>query len=278
MGVSVVMVTYASYPLTRRLLEPLVSGIGKELEEIILVDSASPDQTGEKLKKDLSAINYLPMPENRGYGAVVNAGAAQAQGEWLLILNGDLEIYPAQIIRLKELAETVGADLIAPLQETPEGDPIPTVRNFPTPATILFARRSPLGKLFGNRGGYLHPLPEKTGQVEGAVGGACFLVRKNKFKEINGFDSNFFLFAEDTDLCKRLSAAGAKIYFTPEVKVRHFWSFSTGQDFLKTLKYQHESLLYYFKKHFPGRPAPRIFLSFLFRLQRGFYRLFGMKR
>ena len=272
------MVTYNSYPLTRRLLEPLASSIGKELEEIILVDSASQDQTGEKLKKDFPAINYLPMSENCGYGTAVNAGAARAQGEWLLILNGDLEIHPVQINRLKELAETKGADLITPLQETPEGEAIPTVRNFPTPATILFARRSPLGKLFGTRGGYLRPLPEKTERVEGAVGGACFLIRKKKFQQIGGFDPNFFLFAEDTDLCKRLSGAGAAIFFTPEVKVRHFWSFSTGQDFLKTLKHQHDSLLYYFRKHFPNRLVPRIFLSFLFRLQRSFYRLFGIKR
>ncbi len=278
MGVSVVMVTYASYPLTKRLLEPLVGGMGKELEEIILVDSASPDQTGEKLKKDFPAINYLLMPENRGYGTAVNAGAARARGEWLLILNGDLEIHPVQINRLKELAETKGADLIVPLQETPEGEPIPTVRNFPTPATILFARRSPLGKLFGNRGGYLRPLPEKTERVEGAAGGACFLVKTKNFQEVGGFDPGFFHFVEDIDLCKRLSEIGGKIFFTPEVKVRHFWSFSTGQNFLKTLKHQHDSLLYYFKKHFPTRPVSRVFLSFLFWLQLGFYRFFGIKR
>ncbi len=278
MGVSVVMVTYASYPLTRRLLEPLTAGIGKELEEIILVDSASPDQTGEKLKADFPAIDYLPMPENRGYGAAANAGATQAKSEWLLILNGDLEIHPVQASRLKELAETNGADLIAPLQETPEGEPIPTVRNFPTPKTILFARRSPLGKLFGAHGGYLHPLPKETERVEGAVGGACFLVRKEKFQQVGGFDPNYFLFVEDIDLCRRLSQAGAKIYFTPEVKVRHFWSFSTGQHFLKTLKHQHDSLLYYFKKNFSDRPFSRAFLAFLFWLQRMLFRLFGMKR
>lgn len=272
------MVTYNSYPLTRRLLEPLAAAIGKELEEIILVDSASPDRTGEKLKADFPALNYLPMPENRGYGAAVNAGARRAGSYWLLILNGDLEILPAQASRLKELAEAGGADLIAPLQETPEGNPIPTLRNFPTPKTILFARRSPLGRLFGRRGGYLRSLPEKTEGVEGAVGGACFLVKKEKFEEVGGFDPNFFLFVEDIDLCRRLSAAGAKIFFTPQVKVRHFWSFSTGQDCLKTLRHQQESLLYYFKKHFPKRRFSIAGLAFLFFVQRSLYALSGLKR
>ena len=275
MGVSVVMVTYASYPLTRRLLEPLVSGIGKELDEIILVDSASPDQTGKKLKADFPIISYVPMPENQGYGAAVNHGANQAKGDWLLIMNGDLEITPVQADRLKELAEAAQADLIAPLQETPEGTPIPTVRNFPTPKTILFARRSPLGVLFGSSGGYLRPLPDKTERVNGFVGGACFLVRKKKFQEVGGFDPNFFLFVEDTDLCKRLSKSGAKIYFTPEVKVRHFWSFSTGQYTLTKLRQQHESLLYYFKKHFPDHRASRVLLAFLFGIQRSLFRLFA---
>ncbi|HLG94459.1 MAG TPA: glycosyltransferase family 2 protein [candidate division Zixibacteria bacterium] len=278
MGVSVVMVTYASYPLTRRLLEPLAAGIGRELEEIILVDSASPDQTGERLKADFPTIDYLSMLENQGYGSAVNRGAAQAKGEWLLILNGDVEIHPPQVNRLQVLAETNGADLIAPLQETPEGEPIPTVRNFPTPMTILFARRSPLGRLFGRRGGYLRSLPGRTEPVEGAVGGACFLVKKKKFQQVGGFDPNFFLFVEDIDLCRRLSNTGARIFFTPEVKVRHFWSFSTGQDFLETLRCQHESLLYYFKKNFPDYPFSQSFLAFLFWLQRSFYRLFERKR
>lgn len=278
MGISVVMVTYESYPLTRRLLEPLVSGIGKELDEIILVDSASPDQTGKKLKADFPVINYLPMPENQGYGAAVNHGANQAKGDWLLIMNGDLEIHPAQISQLKELAEASGADVMAPLQETPEGNPIPTVRNFPTPTTILFARRSPLGVLLGSSGGYLCSLPDKTKGVNGFVGGACFMVRKKKFQEVGGFDPNFFLFVEDADLCKRLSESGAKIFFTPEVKVRHYWSFSTGQNALRKLRQQHKSLRYYFKKHFPNRRFSRAFLALLFWLQRGFFRLPGMKR
>ncbi|MGE5692971.1 MAG: glycosyltransferase family 2 protein, partial [Candidatus Zixiibacteriota bacterium] len=253
-------------------------GIGKELDEIILVDSASPDKTGKKLKVDFPVINYLPMPENQGYGAAVNHGANHAKGDWLLIMNGDLETHPVQISRLRELAEANEADLIAPLQETPEGKPISTVRNFPTPKTILFARRSPLGWLFGRRGGYLRSLPEKTGQVTGFVGGACFMVRKKKFQEVGGFDPNFFLFVEDTDLCKRMSETGAKIFFTTEVKVRHFWSFSTGQNVLKKLRQQHESLLYYFRKHFLGHRFSRAFLAFLFWLQRGFFRLPGMKR
>lgn len=272
------MVTYNSYPLTRRLVEPLAGGVGTEAEEIIIVDSASPDGTGEKLKADFPLIHYLPMPENRGYGAAVNAGAAQARGEWLLVLNGDVEIQPVQVNRLETLAEANGADLLAPLQETPEGEPIPTVRGFPTPWNILFARRSPLGKLLGNKGGYLRPLPVKTEPVGGAVGGACFLVKKESFQKIGGFDPNFFLFAEDTDFCKRLSAVGGRIYFTPEVKVRHFWGFSTGPAFLKTLRYQQDSLLYYFKKHFPGRRVSRTLLVFLFFLQRGFYRLVRLKK
>lgn len=278
MNVSVVMVTYNSYPVTRRFLEPLAAGIGKELEEIILVDSASPDQTGEKLKNDFPAIHYLPMPENRGYGAAVNAGAARARAEWLLVLNGDVEISPAQTGRLKDLAERCDADLIAPLQVTAEGRPIPTLRNFPTPLSLLFARRSPLGKLFGNRGGYLRPLPDKTEQVEGALGGGCFLVKKKKFLEAGGFDSNFFLFAEDLDLCKRLWENRAKLFFTPEIRVCHLWGCSAGQDAGKALKHQQASLLYYFKKHFPNRRTARAFLTFLFALQRHLYSFYRGKQ
>lgn len=267
MSLTVVMVTYNSFPLTRRLLPTLAAGVGKELQELILADSASPDKTGEKLKQEFPAITYLSMFENKGYGAAVNAGAERAKGEWLLVMNGDVEISLQQVRLLKELAEKHQADVMAPAQETPDGTLIPTVRNFPTPGNILFARRSPLGKLFGTWGGYLRPLPEKTEEIKGVVSGACFLMKKRKFLAIGGFDTNFFLFAEDTDLCRRLADSGAKIFYTPEVQVKHYWSSSAGQDYRKTLKQQQISLLRYFKKHFPGRRLARQSLRFLFSIQ-----------
>ncbi len=278
MSVSAIMVTYNSYVLTSRLLPSLVTGIGKELAELVVVDSASPDKTGEKLKQEFPAVKYIPMPENRGYGTAANAGAKDATGNWLLILNGDVEISPAQVKKLEKLAIKFGADFIAPAQADPQGNLIPIVRNFPTPFTILFARRSPLGKLLGTRGGYLRPLPEKTERVNGFVGGACFLIKKEKFSEIGGFDPQFFLFSEDVDLCKRLADTGGKIFYTPEVTVKHFWSSSTGQDYHASLKQMHQSLLLYFKKHFPGRRLSRLFLSFLFIVDRVLARIYRPSR
>lgn len=272
------MVTYNTHALTSRLLPALVSGIGKEIVELLLVDSASPDKTGEKLKQEFPAVKYFPMPANRGYGTAANAGAKEAVGDWLLILNGDVEVSYLQVKKLEELAVKYGADVIAPAQADPQGNLIPIVRNFPTPFTILFARRSPLGKLLGTWGGYLRSLPEKTEAIKGFVGGACFLVKKAKFLEIDGFDPQLFLFAEDTDLCRRLADAGGKIFYTSEVTVKHFWSSSTGQDYDASLKRQHQSLLLYFKKHFPRRRISRALLSFLFALDRGLARLWGPKR
>ena len=272
------MVTYNSYELTRRLLPALASSIGNRLLELIVVDNASSDKTGEKLKQEFPTIDCRMMPENKGYGAAVNAGAAKSKGEWLFILNGDVEISPAQIKQLRQLAEKYAADLIAPAQEESGGGTIPTVRNFPTPTTILFARRSPLGRLFGKLGGYLREIPKKTEQIKGVIGGACFLIKKEKFQQIGGFDANFFLYAEDTDLCKRLNDIGAKIFYTPEVRVRHFWGSSSKQNYHLTLKQQQTSLLYYFKKHFPRRRFSRAFLTFLFFLQYHFSYLFKPSR
>jgi N-acetylglucosaminyl-diphospho-decaprenol L-rhamnosyltransferase len=218
------------------------------------------------------------MPENRGYGAAANAGAAKTVGEWLLILNGDIEIGPGQAERLKEIAVERRADLVAPAQKDPNGNPIPIVRNFPTPFTILFARRSPLGRLFGRWGGYLRPLPEKTEEIKGFVSGACFLVKKERFSEIGGFDPQFFLFSEDTDLCRRLAGRGGKILYTPEVTVKHFWGGSTGQDYHASLRRMHQSLLLYFKKYFAGRRLSRLFLAFLFMLDRVLARIYRPKR
>jgi hypothetical protein len=80
--------------------------------------------------------------------------------------------------------------------------------------------------------------------------GAALLVRRSVFEEAGGFDPNFFLWFEETDLLKRIKEKGYKIVYHPEASVIHLTGQSTKQiNFIKRQTIWNKSLLYYFSKH-----------------------------
>ncbi|NTV41378.1 MAG: hypothetical protein HGA61_03845, partial [Candidatus Moranbacteria bacterium] len=81
------------------------------------------------------------------------------------------------------------------------------------------------------------------------VSGAAFLINADLFKEIGGFDENFFMYFEDVDLCLRLKRLGKKILLLSKSNVLHFGGRSSNND-LEKKRYYYESQDYYFKKHF----------------------------
>lgn len=80
------------------------------------------------------------------------------------------------------------------------------------------------------------------------VSGAVFMVEKNVFDEIGGFDENFFLYKEEEDLCLRLREKGYKVFYNPLVKVLHF-----GSVVAKKSKFMKNSHKYFIDKHFKNK-------------------------
>lgn len=76
--------------------------------------------------------------------------------------------------------------------------------------------------------------------------GSFLVVRSELFRELKGFDDNFFMYVEDADLCKRVNQVSKLMYF-PGTRVVHKWE--KGSHGNKTLfKYHVQSMKYYFKK------------------------------
>ena len=91
----------------------------------------------------------------------------------------------------------------------------------------------------------------ETREVE-QVCGACFFVRAEAFKQLDGFDEAYFMYFEDTDFCVRLRRAGWRIYFLPQARIQHRLGASSGGDWrLRALMIAsyNESRYYFFTRN-----------------------------
>src|SRR5262249_42979260 len=82
------------------------------------------------------------------------------------------------------------------------------------------------------------------------VSGACLLARRSVLDQVGGLDEGFFLFAEDVDLCKRVWAAGWKVYYVPDAVAVHHIGISARRDSVRLILAGPRSMLRYHHKRF----------------------------
>ncbi len=189
---------------------------------------------------------------NRGYAAGNNLGARQAKSEYLLILNPDTVVSPDAIESLTNFLDThPGTGIVAPLLLDPSGRPYPlqgTRELTPLTGLVAFSFLNQISNPI-SRHYWLADWDKKDSRQVDVVPGTAFLIRRDLFNQIGGFDENFFLYFEETDLCRRVRQLGWEIYMYPPAKVMHIWGASTP----KSARIQaifSASRFYYFRKHF----------------------------
>jgi GT2 family glycosyltransferase len=127
-------------------------------------------------------------------------------------------------IRFIDQNDNIG--IMGPMIFDEDGGVQGSARSFPTILTSLFGRNSPITKIFPNnsitRSNILTNQSDgKTPMEVDWVSGACMVVRREAMQAVGGFDERFFLYWEDTDLCKRIRDAGWKVVYFPAAKVIH---------------------------------------------------------
>jgi len=189
--------------------------------EVIVVDNHSQDDSIGVLRNRLSTFSNVRIVEtanNVGYGKGNNAGARMAQGSYLLICNPDNVLEPTALERMVNTMErdpSIG--ILAPRLVHEDGTVRNSSRAFPSLLDI-FVKRTFLRSLFPQRmRRFLKYTHHQTATDVDWVVGACFLIRKEDFELLGGFDPRFFLFFEDTDLCRRVWKTGKRVVYDPSV-------------------------------------------------------------
>ena len=216
----------------KSLLEACLESIFKTADwsnyEVIIVDNGSTCPETLKyysyLAKDESIkIIYKPIPFN--FSLLNNYGVRQASGEFLLLLNNDVEAlepgWMSEMLSLVNRAEVgcVGAKLLYP-----DG----TIQH----AGIVmglggYAAHSHRG-FPGNESGYINRLNVR--QNYSAVTAACLMIRKSVYVEVGGMDESYEVAYNDVDFCLRVLEKGYKNVFTPYATLLHHESKTRGED------------------------------------------------
>ena len=224
MDLSVIIVNYKSADKTLKCLSAIKSADLFGIEyEIIVVDNCSNDNGLEKIKSRHPEIITLESKINLGMGAGNNAGVRLSKGEYILILNPDTYLGINSVKTLLSFMKAHRAvGLIGPRLNNHDGTLQYTCLRFPKIYTPLL-RRTFLGRFMS---AYLDNFLMKEFSHREAkevdwIMGSCLFVRKKLFDEIGGFDSRFFMYFEDTDLCRRIWQTGFKVMYVPQAEGVH---------------------------------------------------------
>jgi GT2 family glycosyltransferase len=183
--------------------------------DIIVVDNGSQDDSVIKLKKE-NRIKLIENPTNLGFGQANNIAAKIAKGDYLLFLNSDIELIDSKLIDMLNYIDThpeIG--LISPkflnLDLSEQGSVFP-------PQNIINA----LKEFWLGQSAYSKYVPKTDQPLEvWSVSGGAMIIKQSLFEKIGGWDSRYFMYFEDLELCRQVKKLGYKIYYYPQCCVIH---------------------------------------------------------
>lgn len=266
--VSVTIVTYECRDLVLTCLDSLVEGARASGVEVIIVDNGSSDGVAEAVTERHPGVRVVEVGHNDGFGRSHNLAASHALGRYLLVLNPDTTVRPGAIDALVAYADGRSAagdpvGLVAPRLLNPDGTDQRTARAFPTASAGLFGRRSPLTRAFPNNRWsrrFLEP-DRATGDEPWAVdwvSGAAMLIPTSEFRELGGFDRDFFMHFEDAELCHRIGERGLRVWCVPDSEIVHDeGGCRGGWSFGQLWHFHRGAYLFARKARYPGRLDPR---------------------
>ena len=185
--------------------------------DIIISDNGSEDDSVEFIRKYFPSIKIIENGENLGFGSAINRGLGLAKGDYLLFLNSDLKLHSKCVGELVKLLES----------DSNAGGAIPKILHIDQQNTI-----NSLGVLINYTGiAYPNLLGQKdpnwTKPFESACGG-IFMLRREVYETIGGFDEDLFLYHEDHDLSWRIRLAGWSMKVAPQAIMYHHYKFNKG--------------------------------------------------
>lgn len=198
------------------------------------------------IKKKFPQVVLLSEKKNHGFAKGNNLAAAKARGEHLLFLNSDTILFKDTLEKaLKKIRadKDIGALGIKLLNK----DRSVQRSIFRFPSLKLFLAELLFLPNLGLFNDYRYFSYQKEKSVD-FVSGAFLVIPKKVFELANEFDDKFFMYGEETDLCKRIKKLGYKILFYPAAKCVHLGG-SSSQDDQKKLLTALTGKTYYIKKH-----------------------------
>ena len=233
MELSIIIVNWNSLAYLRACLISLSQHIREVSSEVIVVDNASPEDDIDSLKQQFPDVQLIKSVVNLGFAGANNLGFKESKGDYVLFLNPDTQLIGNAIKTMLDQAKllpdagVVGCKLL----NTDLSVQTSCIQKFPTIPNQLFdfeylRLRWPncplwsIGPLFSDN--------DKPVSVE-IISGACMLLRRDVFARAGMFTEDYFMYAEDLDLCYKARRLGLRNYYVGKAEVIHHGGQSSNQ-------------------------------------------------
>jgi GT2 family glycosyltransferase len=233
MKLSIIIVNWNSLGFLQKCLKSLYTHLRDVSFEVIVVDNASPETGIEILNADFPDVLVIKSAVNLGFAGANNLGFAKSSGEYVLFLNPDTEIVDNAFKTMLDQSVSLEHPGIigCKLLNTDLSVQTSCIQTFPTiPNQVLdyeyLRLRWPscsfwsIGALFSDNA---NPVSVEV------ISGACMLLKRDVFERAGMFTEDYFMYAEDLDLCYKVKALGLCNYYAGKARVIHHGGQSTNR-------------------------------------------------
>ena len=251
MDLSVVIVNYRTFELTKNTINSILDYNYPFSLEIIVVDNASGDDSLARLQDYFKDnVIFIASEENNGFAAGNNQALKKATGRYQLLLNSDTIVWEntlENIYNYMEKHTDVGACGCRVLLENGELDKA-CKRSFPNVKNSFF-RLFHIPTRSKNDNYNLTNLPDDEIYEIDCLTGAFMFIRKTALDEVGLLDETFFMYGEDIDMCYRIKQGGWKIVYYGESEITHLKGASSKKQKSKLIYEFYRAMHIYYKKH-----------------------------
>lgn len=243
--VSGCIVTYNNSDTIYECVSSILNNTGNLNFSLFVVDNGSTDETVDIIRENFPQVKVIRNDKNLGFGHGHNKVLKFIDSEYHVVINPDITMKMDAVSELCDyLEEHAETAMITPKVLNTDGTEQHLPKYCPSIRHVILSKLGPFRYLRKQYTRENENLIEPT-EVEFCTG-CFFVIRTSAFKELDGFDTRFFMYCEDADLSKRIRIF-SKIVFYPYVYVTHAWKRdNTGN--LKGITRFLSSLLKYFTK------------------------------
>ena len=252
---SVITVNYRGWVPLERCLNSLLSIKPENFSlEVIIVDNFSNDGKLDEFVQKFPKFKFIKSEGNYGFAYGNNLGARHATGDILLFLNSDTVVSEEPLVSLLNLArQKTQYSIVSSQQVDLNGYNENPFGIFPSFWTINSIIKS-IYSLISNK--KLSETCENSQVIfPDWVSGSLILIGRELFDQIDGWDEDYWLYSEDTDLCKKVKDKGGLVVMQCHPPIMHQHGGTTRRTMRLTAFYKAMVIMskhIYFRKHYSG--------------------------
>lgn len=258
MDLSIIIVSWNVKDKLRDNLQALFSSKLDFSFEVFVVDNNSEDGSTEMVRNEFPELKLIANSENLGFARANNQAIKESAGEFILLLNPDMKVYPDTLSWMLDFAKNNPQATVSGCKLVDEkGEIVKQVRTFPRlfDQLMITLKVPHLWPEIVNKYLQVNFNYDKSARVD-SLRGAFFLINRENYRGINKnqnilplLDEQYFIWFEEVDFCRQVYKLGGEVWYNADVKCLDY----VGTSFSKvkrglTQKYFQDSMLKYFAK------------------------------